>query len=165
MDKFDLCISLDYLWVGPSNGFRRQFIIYQSALCGGGAAPSLSPNFIDKLFIAYVRPCAQKFPRRYLRAHTRVHYHFSFILIVVAPPPSPGPPCRSENVSYRLDALVNITLRRRTPTTRPSNRTPPPPLRQSVGRFGTCHFPHRGEVWKDVRVRTNGVCTTETSEL
>lgn len=72
MDKFDLCISLDYLWVGPCNGFRRQFIIYQSALCGGGgAALSLSPNFIDKLFIAYVRPCARKFLRRYIFTLTR----------------------------------------------------------------------------------------------
>jgi len=125
MDKFDLCISLDYLWVGPSNGFRRQFIIYQSALCGGGAALSLSPNFIDKLFIAYVRPCARKFPRRYLRAHTIVsHLHYSSsrhrLLF------SPSPPRLGINVSWTQH------LGRRTPTARPSSRTPPPPPCRSV---------------------------------
>lgn len=31
-DKFDLCICSNYLWVGPSNGFRRQFIISKRAL-------------------------------------------------------------------------------------------------------------------------------------
>lgn len=57
---------------------------------------------------------------------TRTHYRFSFTLChrLLS---SPSPPRHGENVSYRIDAIVNITLRRRTPTTRPSNRTPPPP--------------------------------------
>lgn len=72
-------ISLDYLWVGPSNGFRRQFTISKRActttiiiiIRGVRAALFLSlrpsllhvphthfwPNFIDKLFTTYVRVC------------------------------------------------------------------------------------------------------------